>query len=725
MFFTDAVLPALPGAAAKKGSSGALARVWLAAHWERKLSKAQFMQTNIQLSVGAIVGDSAGQPMALRLSGQLLLGVVRIYSRKAKYLLEDCNEALVKIKMVPVFFECVLAGGVPSAYVRDCIIYQAFRPGVVDMPDEQTTAHFNAITLAETINEFDILLPEPTFSFSVGTFGSVVPSSVIDTFASAQQETSAPISSQQNISRIADITMRDSSTSQSLAIHGDILQDIEQGLGEEDAGRLGDEDEGGLLTFDFGGGEPVRSGEFSPVAGRDISTVQSEPEIEVGRDLPGALGDPSFSFDLLSAEQKSPGRDDNIAEVEGRLSGIAAPGGIEEMSFAFEGELPRNDPQPEFEQVPQGFEESALEEFPDRSENKENDFSTVDNPMFDVATTPVGNKINIIKKTVVKATTPKSKSRNVVAGGATTKRRKLVHDEQTELSSAQIQESLTNTSAITQLEDYIPTTARMIQLLNIRATRGFVSPMRPAFNSKLASLMKSEVFMELADVLEGRAIAEYEELDKRSRERSELVVFTPQKSVTDLTELVPRIEDPVGDSFGREDDNVAPDFDDGSRVIPGDEFIPPEDLSIEPESMQKTPSPTKSKSSRREQSVASVENIIGLQSLTSSTSFQELVEDDVAVPEEEEQRVSLTTGESMSKSTMTTIELLQHNFSQTNVLMLSDLLPEKPKKSEAARMFFEILVLKTKNLIEVQQKEPFGSISLTEKPGLSAQIAAA
>ena len=41
--------------------------------------------------------------MALRLSGQLLLGVVRIYSRKAKYLLDDCNEALLKIKMVYTF----------------------------------------------------------------------------------------------------------------------------------------------------------------------------------------------------------------------------------------------------------------------------------------------------------------------------------------------------------------------------------------------------------------------------------------------------------------------------------------------------------------------------------------------------------------------------------------------------------------------------------------------
>jgi hypothetical protein len=38
--------------------------------------------------------------MALRLSGQLLLGVVRIYNRKTKYLLDDCNEAMLKLKMV-------------------------------------------------------------------------------------------------------------------------------------------------------------------------------------------------------------------------------------------------------------------------------------------------------------------------------------------------------------------------------------------------------------------------------------------------------------------------------------------------------------------------------------------------------------------------------------------------------------------------------------------------
>lgn len=83
-------------------SQGPLAKIWLAAHWERKLSKAQFLQTDISSSVGAIMGQDQA-PMALRLSGQLLLGVVRIYSRKARYLLEDCNEALLKLKMVGSF----------------------------------------------------------------------------------------------------------------------------------------------------------------------------------------------------------------------------------------------------------------------------------------------------------------------------------------------------------------------------------------------------------------------------------------------------------------------------------------------------------------------------------------------------------------------------------------------------------------------------------------------
>ncbi|KAG5637033.1 hypothetical protein H0H81_006028 [Sphagnurus paluster] len=124
MFYSETIL----------SRRGALGKVWLAAHMERKLSKTQTLQTDIEQSVDAIMGQEI-EVMALRLSGQLLLGVVRIYSRKAKYLLDDCNEALLKIKM-------------------------AFRPGIVDMTEEQLAVNKNAITLQPGGLDLDLLLPD-------------------------------------------------------------------------------------------------------------------------------------------------------------------------------------------------------------------------------------------------------------------------------------------------------------------------------------------------------------------------------------------------------------------------------------------------------------------------------------------------------------------------------------------------------------------------------------
>ncbi|KAI8968055.1 Rec8 like protein-domain-containing protein [Mycotypha africana] len=120
---------------------GPLARAWLASHWEKKVSKSQCLQTNLERTIDAITTTSNedGQ-MTLRVSGQLLLGVARIYSRKTKYLLEDCNEALVKIKL-------------------------AFKKGDVNMPNIQhSIANSNTITVQNNLTEFDILLPDVPFS---------------------------------------------------------------------------------------------------------------------------------------------------------------------------------------------------------------------------------------------------------------------------------------------------------------------------------------------------------------------------------------------------------------------------------------------------------------------------------------------------------------------------------------------------------------------------------
>ena len=75
--------------------------------------------------------------MALRTTGHLLLGIVRIYSRKTKYLLADCNEAFLKIKM-------------------------AFRPGQIELLDDDrdpvNTKKLPA--LPEVFTDFDTALPD-------------------------------------------------------------------------------------------------------------------------------------------------------------------------------------------------------------------------------------------------------------------------------------------------------------------------------------------------------------------------------------------------------------------------------------------------------------------------------------------------------------------------------------------------------------------------------------
>ncbi|NXT54309.1 RD21L protein, partial [Pluvianellus socialis] len=112
---------------------GPLAKIWLAAHWERKLTKAHIFECNLETTVEKIISPKF--TIALRTSGHLLLGVVRIYHRKAKYLLADCSEALTKMKT-------------------------AFRPGLVDLPEENFEAAYQSITLPEEFHDFETPLPD-------------------------------------------------------------------------------------------------------------------------------------------------------------------------------------------------------------------------------------------------------------------------------------------------------------------------------------------------------------------------------------------------------------------------------------------------------------------------------------------------------------------------------------------------------------------------------------
>ncbi|KAI9169053.1 hypothetical protein LWI28_006258 [Acer negundo] len=75
---------------------GPLGTVWCAAHLQHRLKKSHYTSTDISSSVDRIMFPEV--PIALRMSGHLLLGVVRIYSKKVDYLHHDCRVVLISLR---------------------------------------------------------------------------------------------------------------------------------------------------------------------------------------------------------------------------------------------------------------------------------------------------------------------------------------------------------------------------------------------------------------------------------------------------------------------------------------------------------------------------------------------------------------------------------------------------------------------------------------------------
>ncbi|KAL6842305.1 hypothetical protein ACP4OV_027953 [Aristida adscensionis] len=102
-----------------------LGTVWIAAHLERKVKKPQIDGIDIPSYAESIMFPEV--PIALRLSGHLLLGLVRIYSWKVDYLFHDCTRMVTTIR-------------------------STFASAQVDLPAGADRAPFKSITLPSTLN---------------------------------------------------------------------------------------------------------------------------------------------------------------------------------------------------------------------------------------------------------------------------------------------------------------------------------------------------------------------------------------------------------------------------------------------------------------------------------------------------------------------------------------------------------------------------------------------
>lgn len=228
---------------------GPLAQVWLASNMEKKVSKSECLEVDISASVEEIKGHSA-EPMALRLSGQLLLGVATIYTKKAQYLYDDCADTMFKLRM-------------------------AYKPGNVDLAESAVVSKKGALTLQNAVTELGGLLPDLPPELSGDLPSTLVPPPLTqdDTGIANAMEVDDPImSTPTGNRRHRDVTLANFDAS------------IEIGRGAEDEQEfVGDEEDLGL-DFQL---EEEEMGDQSIEIGRDAGPV---PEAMDGIDL-GLAGD--------------------------------------------------------------------------------------------------------------------------------------------------------------------------------------------------------------------------------------------------------------------------------------------------------------------------------------------------------------------------------------------------------------------------------------------------
>lgn len=633
-----------------------MAKIWLAAHWEKKLSKTQFLQTNIQSSVGAIVGDG-NEPMALRLSGQLLLGVVRIYSRKARYLLEDCNEALVKIKM-------------------------AFRPGVVDMPEDQVVASHNAITMMDALNEFDILLPEPVFTFSVpDSLPEINPSST------------------HNTSRAADITMRDSQSFSIAAAHGIDLFD-----GDIELGVAGNQDE--LLNFDL-----EHDGSFAVLGsgtdgdGVGLSRVSMAPsEIEVARDAAGDI--PFVPEDLpLSFNDDSSGIN---------KSGIPSKSVNQVDDFSFN---PVESGPPVDMDLPDAPE---FDYFQDGNTNKENDYNLgegSEQPLLDISdVSGIKNDRPVILKSKSRTKSALEVKKLSKSSKPVSRKRKAVPDLITELPATQIQAQLKDTSDITIAPTVIAPTSYTLKYLTTRRTPSSLLPRfgLPEQVSILFDYSRANMILPYRKLL--KAVHDGPFLDKQNSSK-----LDPCSDISRKRKILDNID-------GQDDDAVEPslkkqapeDFFGGekSAVFFDDPTHTHDDLTNQAHDYEfnfdyapMVPDDIATDQQHPEEVLTADTNVLALSEKSTGPSAKPVrLFDDV----DDNSDPAASTDKGFSKSTLSTIHLLEDSFKNSRSGSLAfETLTAEAGRSDKVRLFFELLVLKTKNMIDVKQTEPFGNISVT------------
>ncbi|KXN90904.1 Cohesin subunit rad21 [Leucoagaricus sp. SymC.cos] len=633
---------------------------------ERKLSKTQTLQTDIEESVDAIMGQEV-EVMALRLSGQLLLGVVRIYSRKAKYLLDDCNEALLKIKM-------------------------AFRPGVVDMTEDQLVVNKTAITLQTTNLDLDLLLPDVNWG--------------VDLEDRTLQMTG------QHQARVDDITLRTADDFHRL----DALDPFDigpvDGIGSQDFNDLdlginwGDEPQASSEKDD---NEEQMSVDGSIGVGRDAASRAES----VGSHLLG--GKHTLDLDLLShmSGSRAPSEHPFGADMDVDMTGVDLG------DFGI------------------GFDEPMVVEPQAKTPEETRSLSRASSPLSEPPPTPPPEaELPTIEET------PTAKPKRKV------KEKKQIIDEITEFPEAVNGRGrgvfgppvAQDVSDIITEQQFLPRSSTVMRLREIRddplahflpvkhtPNGSFFYAAPPGLSAELASLFMRPLRQNTAQKRQGPAV------DKSPNKRARLGEQTEDGNELEQARragsLVPSLA--LGSDIVDRNGVSLDDHIDRGQQFMDDLQLDPKDL--EPAAVQldldrapsaapseltqlSTPGPDEVFPDENEETYASAEcPIATFDSRPSNTQIQTQNETDEVVDE----------GKGYSKNTVKALGLvrkeLELEVGATEKVLSFRQMADKATRRAASSFFFELLVLGTRDCVQLKQLGPFENIEVRAKPKLWTQ----
>ncbi|KAI3322242.1 Rec8 like protein-domain-containing protein [Xylariaceae sp. AK1471] len=596
--------------------SGPLARVWLSANMH-KLSKTHVLQSNLPNSVDAIIRPNQA-PLALRLSGQLLLGVVRMYSRKARYLLDDCNEALLKIKMA---FRATGNNDIPEN---------------LNMPNREALMLPDRITPADNLN----MLPPPDANWLLSQMDEVNATPV----SSATRARGRPSNRDINL-------QEDFNNSQFL--HEDNLVDDELALAPMDDLEL---------ELDFG-------------MDIDDERPRMDKSIEMGRDAPAPRPVEDDIFSELDIAPRAKG-----ADVEQTMDLDFGDDGVRIADA--DGDVPMDD-----DLHFNIDDQSAMPEMGDippmdmnRARISESPLSDIDeNTARDVEEWTRLNNTSIYEpgyEPEEPEPQPQKKSK---------KRKIFGLDPATQLTSAHIKEQQQNHDNILKAPSFIPRDPYLLALVELKNSGSFVTNVMGGGRSKawapeLRELLSLEAIRPINDLKRKRdsGVADLGSEEEQGNSKSPRLEIGEDEDIFAMPDT----------GFG--DRSIAPDgtileipADDGAMASNDDDIHQPRDESMNP-AFDETVAPLVHPADSGPVSLGTKHAVHVLRDLFGAE----------AATNEEKRKKSV---------------------------VFQDLLPEKrATKADATKMFFECLVLATKDAIKVEQKEGSlgGAIRVRGKRGL-------